>query len=731
MVEIVETDAETKSFDLSALLKFDSMALVGASDSSNFGKGAWRALGEVGFSGSYFPVNPKRSEVHGTRAYPSVRDIPQPVDAAVIATASGNVMAAVEDCAANGVKAIVVLSSNFAEAGAEGRELQARVARFVRDRGIAMIGPNCLGVASIVNRCALFQGRGLGKVRAGNVGLVSQSGGILIETVAYGTERGIGFSHLFSTGNEAAVTFEDALDHLVDDPTTEVLVAVIETARNPAKFLHVAERAAAAGKPLIVLKLGVSEKGAKSAMTHTGAMTGSNRVWQAALRQKAAVSARDIDELVDLMTLFSGAAPKLRHRSLERIGVIEISGGATELVCDLAEASGVDLPDLAGDATHALREALPDYLSISNPLDLGVVWVDPSMARMYPAALDAFAASPDIDVVVSRYVVPPSGSIGDLANRIDELKAARVRHADRLFVAMTPTSDRFTEAWTDVASESDLPFLQGLGRGVSALGKLADYARSRRRLGEAAGAAAESARIAASDIAIPPGKALLSEIESKDLLRAIGLPVVPTELATSAEAACRAADRIGYPVVAKIVSPELTHKSDVGGVRLNIATSEAVAETFAEFEALVGKQPGATFDGVSIQPMAKSGVEVIIGAERDPQVGPVILFGLGGIFVEALDDTTLKVAPLTQGEARAMIDEIRGKAILHGTRGRPSVDLDAIADALVRIGELMLLEPCITSIDLNPGFAYPDGLAIVDARVTIGAPGDAAVSAGH
>ena len=718
LVKALQPDA----LDLSALLKFRSMALVGASDGSNFGSGAYRALGEVGFSGGYFPVNPRRDRVHDTRAYPSVRDIPEPVDAAVIATRSDFVLAAVEDCAARGVKAIVVLSSNFAEAGTEGQALQSQVARVARENGIALIGPNCLGVASIVNRCALFQGRGLSKVRPGNVGVASQSGGILIETVAYATARGVGFSHLFSTGNEAAVTFEDALDHMVDDPATGVLVAVIETARNPAKFLSVAERAAQAGKPLIVLKLGVSEKGAKSAMTHTGAMTGSNRVWQAALRQKSAVSARDIDELVDLVTLFSGAAPKLlRARRLERIGVLEISGGATELVCDLCEAAGVELPDIDEAARPPLRQALPDYLSISNPLDLGVVWVDPSMATMYPAALEAFAASPDIDVVVSRYIVPPAGPLNDLTKRIDELKAARVRHPDRLFVTMTPTSDRFSDEWTQAASAEGIPFLQGLGRGVGALGKLADYSRAlgRRR---AAGAGGEAAGRPMPAVVLPTGKSLLSETESKDLLRAIGLPVAPATLTRSVDEARAAADGFGYPVVAKVISPQMTHKSDVGGVRLNLKTAEHVARTFAEFEALVRAQPGAVFEGVSVQPMAKSGLELIIGAERDPQVGPVVLFGLGGVFVEALDDVALKVAPLSLADARAMLEEIRGRAILKGLRGKPAVDLEAIAAALVRISELMLSEQSISSIDVNPAFAYPDGLAIVDARITLDVP---------
>ena len=701
--------------NVAALLDFKSMAFVGASDSTNFGKGAWRALGEIGFEGEYFPVNPKRAEVHGVRAYARVSDIPQQVDAAVIATASSHVLQAVEDCVANGVKAIVVLSSNFAEAGDEGRALQQRVAEVARSNGVAMIGPNCLGVASLVNRCSLFQGRGLGKVKLGNVGIVSQSGGILIETVAYGSERGVGFSHLFSTGNEASLTFEDALDHLVDDIATDVLAVVIETARNPSKFLAVAEKAAAKGKPLIVLKLGVSEKGARSALTHTGALTGSSRVWRAALEQRSVIMASDIDELVDLAALFSGAAPRLARRSLEKVGVLEISGGATELICDIAETHKVDLPDLTPQTTGALRAALPDYLSIGNPLDLGVVWVDPAMAKMYPAALEAFANSQDIDIIVSRYIVPPAGEIGALADRVQEMVVAQRAHPDKLFVAMTPTSDRFTEEWTGVVRTAGIPFLQGLGRGVSALGKLARYSRA---------IAARGSAVADVAAVIPPedetliaaGQGVLNEIESKELLHRAGLPVVRTVLARSSDEARAVAADLGFPVVAKIVSAQLTHKSDVGGVRLNLAAADAVADAFSDFEQ-IARDHNAVFEGAAIQPMAVPGAEVIIGAERDPQLGPVVLFGLGGIFVEILADVALRVAPLTRADAAAMVQDLRGKAMLTGARGRPAVAMDAIADAIVRLGDLMIRQPHIMSIDCNPAFATPDGLLIVDARV--------------
>ena len=712
----MQAEKNGRRWNLAPLLRFESVAFIGASDSSNFGKGAYRALNEIGYSGRYFPVNPNRTRVHEVQAFPTVRDIPQPIEAAVIALRRDSVLRAVEDSIEQGAKALVVLSSNFAEADQEGRDLQAHIAAYAHERNIILVGPNCLGVASFVNRCALFQGRGLGAVRLGNVGLVSQSGGILIESLAYSTARGVGFSHIFSTGNEAAITFEDALDFLVDDPATAVLVAVIETSRNPALFLAAAERAATLGKPLIVLKLGVSEKGAQSAMTHTGALTGSEKVWKAALRQHAAVSARDIDELVDLIAIFSGAADKLRARGLQNVGIIEISGGATELNCDLAEAAGVTLPSIAKDAEPALRAALPEFLAINNPLDLGIVWVDPAMATRYPAALEAFANTPEIDVIVSRYIVPPDGPLGDLNLRINELEVIRTRHPDRLFVAMTPTSERFSPEWTAAVARLKIPFLQGLGRGMDAMSKLAAYSRAidRRRRPTTAGAHSWNAIKSFEWRHTAP---ILSEIDSKNVLRNIGLPVVPTVLATSVEAAATAAEKIGYPVVAKIVSPQLTHKSDVGGVRLNIRSSEDLAQVFAQFRDLVEARDGAQFQGISVQPMAPSGLEIIIGAERDPQVGPVIVFGLGGVLVEVLSDVTIKLAPLSFDEALQMLEDIRGRALLYGARGRAAADRLAIANVLVRVSELMIAEPTISSIDINPAFVYADGLSIVDARI--------------
>jgi acyl-CoA synthetase (NDP forming) len=706
--------------DLSRLFHFSSVAFIGASDSSNFGTGPFRTLNEIGFKGEYYPVNPRRDVVHGRKAYKSLEEIPGPVDVAIMAVARDNVLPSLEACAAKGVGAAVVMSAGFAEAGPEGAALQERVAAFGRAHNLLIVGPNCMGAVSVRNGCAIYQGRGLNNSRPGNVAVVSQSGGLMNESIHYGNARGVGFSHLISTGNEAIITAADALSYFIDDPDTKVVLAIIETMRQPKLFLEAAARAKRLRKPIVMLKMGTSEKGARSALSHTGAMTGDNEVWNAVCRQTGVVRVRDIDELVDMALLLSYAAPILGRRTLERAGVIEISGGATELICDLAETHGVALPDPSPSTRDILEPVTQGHLSISNPLDTGILWISQEMATLYPVALKAFATQPDIDVVVSRYIVPPVGDIGPLRERLGDLRQARQEHEDRLFVVLSPTSDRYSSEWAEAIKEFEFPFLQGLNRGLSALGKLAHYSRALADTPTTENDRDFDDGAANSILAgIPDNVGIVNEVVAKNIIRARGIPVVPTVAARTAAEAAEAAEVFGYPVAVKFLSPQLTHKSDLGGVRLGVTGASEVEKAFRDLENIVRSQPGADFEGVSVQPMAEPGIEVVLGAHRDPQFGPVIMFGLGGIFVEILKDVTLRLAPLTVGEAEKMLDDVRAAAVLKGARNRPPAPRAAIADALCRLSALMMSEPRIISVDINPAIATAAGLTVVDARVIL------------
>jgi acyl-CoA synthetase (NDP forming) len=697
---------------LEALFRWQAIAVVGASESSSYGAGPFRALREVGFDGRYYPVNPRRAEVQGVRAYPDVRSLPGRIDIGVLAVGRDLVLEAAAACADQGARAIVVISAGFGEADARGTQLQAELTSLTRERDLLLVGPNCFGLASLVNRVAACTATGLGKLRRGNVGVVSHSGGLLNEIISFGAARQVGFSHLISTGNEAGITASDVLDFYVDDPSTQVILAVLESVRAPAAFVTAAERAVAARKPLVVLKLGASERAARSAMTHTGALAGSDEVYSALFRQKGFTRVADIDELIEVGSLFSGAIEVLRRRPLERAAVIEISGGGSGLVSDTAAVAGVELPEPSPETIERLTPAMPRGIDVNNPLDTGLSWGVPHMASLYPLALDALAQQPDIDVVVSRYTVPREGPLGAVSQRLSEMHTARAAHPDRLYAVLSRTSDRFSDEWATAIGEEGVVFLQGYERGMRALGSLARYCRFLRRRVEADAQA--QTRPALVD-ARPEGGPILNEVQSKDLLRQAGLPVIETTLARTVEEALADGSGFGYPVVLKVVSPEIVHKSDAGGVRLGLADEAAVRTAFADLQGVAG----SGFLGVAVQPMASGGVELALGGHRDPQFGPVVLFGLGGVFVEVLRDVALRVAPLSRLDATDMLDEIRGRPLLEGARGQPPVDRQALVEVLCQLGDFLLARPWIESVDLNPVLAGPRGLTAVDARVVL------------
>ncbi len=684
--------------------------MVGASDTNHTGLGTYRALQALGFEGRYYPINPRRDEVHGLKAYPNVAGLPEAPDMVVIAIPREGVPDVIDECALRGVKAAVILSAGFLELDELGARLQARITATARRSGLLVNGPNCLGLASIVHRTAACS-MGLQGLRLGKVGVISNSGGLMNEVMSRGGGLGIGFSHLVSSGNEAGVTSADVIDFFVDDPATDVILGILETARDPELFVRAAERALAARKPIIVLKMGSSEKAARSTLTHTGALAGSDAVYSALFRQKGIVRVNDIDELVEMGALFSTSIDILRQRRLERTAIIEISGGGKGLVSDTAAAAGVELPDLPPAVAESLREKLPDFIEPSNPMDTAGSWGEPIKETVYPIVLDAFASQPDVDVILSRYTIPRSGDIGPLNTRLAEMEAAKAAHPDRLFGVLSRTSDQFCDEWAEAVRDRRIPFVQGYGRGLHAIARLADYSRAVH--GRLPPSPTIPSPAAAGEGMVEGAHQVLSEIQSKDILRAAGLPVIETSAAKSAEEAMDLAQCVGYPVALKIIAPDITHKSDSGGVKLGLKDAEAVRWAFEELRTLNG------FRGVAVQPMAAPGLEVVLGAHRDAQFGPVILFGLGGVFVEVLHDVAMRVAPLTADDAEAMLDEISGRKLLDGLRGHRPVDRAAIKDALLRLSELMLERPDVASIDVNPAFAYAQGLLAVDARIEV------------
>ena len=698
---------------LNPIFQFSSVAVVGASDSGGTGGRVYGALQRLGYDGVYYPINARTDRVQGMQAYPSVSSLPEVPEMVVIAVPRDAVPGVIAESAALGVKASVILAAGFAERDEHGTELQNQISATARETGLLVVGPNCLGTVSVVNKCCGFSS--VPPTRSGNVAIISHSGGLLNEVMWSGDARGVGFSHVASVGNEAGVTSADLIDYFVADPATDVILAIIESVRDPQGFVASCAKALDAAKPLVVLKMGLSVKAASSAATHTGALAGSPAVHEALFRQQGVTQVHDLDELVDMAALFSHAAAPLRARPMERAAIIEISGGGAGLICDTAEAAGVELPELSSAGAEKLQAQLTNQ-SATNPIDTGGSWGDADKKDLYPACLEAFASEPGVDIVVSRYTIPQSGELGALQDRLRELEVARAAHPDRFFPILSRTSVQFSPAWLDAVVEQQLAFLQGYGRGLHALGCLAKYSRAVHG-GSATRVTGSQARPTEANAASPVAR-VLGEADSKALLAAAGIPTIETVQAITADEAVREANRIGYPVVLKVSSVEITHKSDQGGVLLNRADPEAVKRGFESLQEVAFKA-SASFQGVTVQPMAKTGVEVILGGHQDPQFGPVLAFGLGGIFVEVLRDVALRVAPLRREDASAMLEEVKGKALLDGLRGQPPCDRGAVTDALCRLSDLMLARPDIISIDANPAFVYPSGLTVADARIVL------------
>ena len=618
---------------LAPLFDFSSIAVVGASDNAAGGPRGLQPLEALGFQGRYYPVNARAETVHGMKAYPNVSSLPEVPDMAMIAIPRRAIPDVVEECADCGVKAAVLVAAGFVEFDAEGAELQERITRTARSRGPLLVGPNCLGLVSIVNRCAAFGRLPVTATHPGNVAVISHSGGLMNEVLSAGVPRGIGFSHLVSVGNEAGVTSADLLDYFVADPSTDVVLAILEMARDPELFVAACERARAARKPIVILKMGRSEKGAYSAFTHTGALAGNDAIYSAFFRQQGITQVNDLDELIDMGVLFSAARGILQEHRLERTGVIEISGGGKELTCDTAAAAGVLLPTLSEDGESTLRTAMHDEYPATNPLDSGGGWADADKAEVYPAALEVFATEPDIDVVISRYTIPQSGELGALTQRIAEMEAARAAHPERLFVVLSRTTDRWAPSWEDAVRSHRIPFLQGYGRGPRALAHLAAYSRFLH---------GPDAREAPQRVERPSGFAApfrtLDGSAARDVLAAAGIPLVAT---------------------------------------------------------------------------APAGVEIVLGAQRDPKLGPAVTCGSGPVYADLFGDLVMRMAPVDTNEATAMLDELRGRRLLDG------VDLSIIAKALCGLSDLMLSRPDIVDIEIKPAVVHAGGLVGVIAHVQV------------
>jgi acyl-CoA synthetase (NDP forming) len=721
------------SIDLRPLFAPRSIAIVGASPRGFIAQTVRDNLVAMGASTRCHFVNPRYEELLGQPCYPSLEALPEVPDIVVVAVNPLRAATITEDAARLGVPAVIVPGGGVVEGGDAAREMQADVARIAREHSLALLGPNCMGVIDYTTNSATYIGDVNPWLPRGHVAAIAQSGSVTDAFIHSGTR--IGFSRIVSCGSEVVLDACDYLAHSLDDPETHAVLLFVEGFKRPERFLALADRARELGKPVAVVKVGRSPQAAVAALAHSGSLAGEDRVTDAALAAAGVIRCADLDELLETAELIAGCDRMGRSVGSGRTGVVTVSTGEASLIADMAPLTGVDLPPVPEAARAAILEALPTMGYIGNPLD---PWGAADESVAYRACFEAFADSGAYDVLALVHDFPYRSLKAELD--VAETVAAALVEATRDRLALLPVFVSLTsgeppaELVEAMRTAGGVPVLRGAQEAFRAIAHLATW-EARRAARTAAGpprpvwptladdrtsyghdldhaGAEQTGGIAA------PGQAALPERESLALLRAAGLPVTDAHPAPDAEGAVSAARAIDGPVAIKLDAAGLAHKTEAGAVRLDLRGDEAVRAAAADLLEL-GASLGLDVRGVLVEPMAAAGVELFCGMRRDPLYGPVVLVGLGGILAEVLDDVAIRLAPLRPVDAEAMLDDLRGAAILRGARGRAPVARRPIAEILVRLGALAVERPDIIEVDLNPVVAGPDGAIAVDALVVV------------
>ncbi|MBI2716555.1 MAG: acetate--CoA ligase family protein [Rhizobiales bacterium] len=689
---------------LSHLFEPRGVAIVGASaDLTRIGGQPVRALNRFGFRGAVYPVNPKYQAIDGLRCYASVADIGGPCDVALIAVPAQAACEAVRACGAAGIPFSIMLSAGFRETGAAGAALEAQLRQAAAEVGTRLIGPNCQGLLNLTTR--LYAGFGSvfqePELLAGAVSLVSQSGGFGFSVLMSCGARGIGFRVALSTGNEADVTTPEVIEALIEDPGTRIICAYIESVDDGRRLQAAGRRALAAGKPLLVWKSGNSADGARAATSHTGSMTGCYDVYRAAFRQSGIIEIFDIDDLADACRAFLGGVLPAGPR----VASVGISGGAGILFTDRAIARGLTLAKLGEDTNKALRAAIPSFGSIANPVDVTAsVFND---AALLTGVINAMLGDSEVDQLAVLLASLP----GDAALRTARaIRDAIARHNKPIMLAWAPSRKR-AEAARALLDEGHVPIYESPVRVAEAAAWLAGFAAAR--------SAPPAAPPTIARVTMPAGDGPLDEAKSKTLLAQIGIPAA-RECVLPADTKTLTALNLKFPVAVKLLSRDIAHKSEVGGVVLGVASLDGVGTAIRTIRAnLTRQRPDAAIDGFIVAEMITDGLETLIGVVRDPSFGPVVAFGLGGVMTEVLKDVTYRVAPFGANQARAMVGELRAAALFGTFRGRGALDVEALADAIARVSVLVAQEERIMEMDINPLFVRPRGHGVVAADALI------------
>lgn len=696
-----------------------AVAIVGASrNPANIGTRLLQAAVDAGFQGALYPINPKAAVIGSLRAYPSVRDLPEAPELAVIAVPRDAVLEVIDDCAARGVRAVVVITAGFAEIGAEGRELQRLLLEKVRGHGMRMVGPNCLGLLNTDPAVRLNASFAPDFPRPGCIAFSSQSGALGLAIMALARQRGLGLSSFVSVGNKADVSGNDLLQYWEVDSRTDVVLLYLESFGNPRRFGRIASRVSR-HKPIVAVKAGRTNAGKRAASSHTAALAASDVAVDALFHQTGVIRADTLDEMFDLAAALS-AQPLPQGR---RVAILTNAGGLGILCADTCEANDLFVQELSEATRTQLKAFLPTTASVANPIDM----IASATAENFRTATEILLRDPQVDAVIVLTIHVGLADISAIASGIlaGVVTARAAGGAGKPVFTCIMDGEKLNNDG-DPRKVERLPNYAFPENAARVLGKLANYAEWRQQppgvIPDFDDIQVHPARALCQSILRDRGAGWLGAEEVRTVLKSFGLPLPRSAICRTTEETVQAARGIGFPVALKLASRQIVHKTEFGGVQLNLQDEVAVRRAFAAIrDRLIEANRLEDFDGVLVQPMIGGGVELMIGVTEDPSFGPLIGFGLGGIHVEILKDVCFRVTPVSDRDAKEMIRSIRGFRLLEGYRGHPPADIAAIEELLLRVARLVEELPDISELDLNPVIALPPGQGcwIVDARIRL------------
>ncbi|MDD5642705.1 MAG: acetate--CoA ligase family protein [Syntrophales bacterium] len=706
-------DKSSPRSDLQRIFAPQSVAVIGASTRpESVGRAVFSNVLRYDYTGVVYPVNPKARSIMGVRAYTSVLAIPDPVDLAVIIVPSDGVAHTLEECGRKGIKGAIVITAGFKELGGEGIQKEAAVRDAARRSGIPLLGPNCLGIINTDPQVSLNASFSRLMPRSGNIALISQSGAVGTAALEYAQSERIGLSKFVSVGNKADLSENDFLAYLLEDPQTEVILLYLEDLTEPRRFFQLAE-GSSPRKPILAIKSGRTAAGAKAASSHTGALAGSDAAYDALFAQCGVFRVESLEELFDYAVAFATQPLPQGNRA----AIVTNAGGLGIMATDAAVRYGLTMADFEKETTARLKESLPPAANLHNPVD---VLGDASEER-YAAALERVLADAGVDGAI---VISTPQLMTNLAAIAQAVTRVAAQHQKPTLVCQMALGE--IEETLTILSQGGLPHYHFPEEAARALAAMARYARSLARPLYEVKTFDDVDRQEVREVFAgvrKAGRSFVLEPEAHRIFAAYGFPVLPHSWVHSAGEAARAGEALGYPVAVKIVSPDIVHKFEVGGVKVQLHNAEEVRRAYDQVQENAGKsRPQAALAGALVQKMAAPGTEMILGMTRDPHFGPLLMIGLGGTLVEIFKDVVFSVAPISEQWARQMIEDLKAFPLLNGYRGEPPGDLETIADCLERLSQLALDFPEIRELDINPLLVFPrgQGATVVDARIFIG-----------